>query len=301
MWEEDDFPKGPLPRLECNTTPANEGVYIMYHGTSRKSATSILKTGFRPSSDGMLGPGVYLTRDLQKASRYPLDLHVNERVVLRVKVDVGKVIAINCQGHPLQKTWHANGYDTAWCPPKCGMVASGLEEDCVWDANRVKVLGVFSPTSRPNRLWAEDDFDTSAEPKLESLKAPSDGQYYTMYHGTSREAADIIKEKGFKPSSDGMLGRGVYLSRDLRKASGYPLDLPVNERAVLKVTVNVGKVKRIDRQKHPMQKNWHKKGYDTAWCPPECGMVRSGLEEDCVWDPKRIKVRRIIRPQLDNL
>ncbi|XP_048120505.1 uncharacterized protein LOC125308209 [Alosa alosa] len=301
MWEEDDFPEGHLKRLEGRATPDNGGIYTMYHGTSRMAAGSILKTGFRPSSKGMLGPGVYLSRDLQKASRYPVHLSQNDRVVLKVKVDVGKVIAINYQGHPLQYTWHANGYDTAWCPPKCGMVASGLEEDCVWDANRVKVLGVFSPTSRPNRLWAEDDFDTSADPKLESLKAPSDGQYYTMYHGTSREAADIIKEKGFKPSSEGMLGRGVYLSRDLRKASRYPLDLPVGDRAVLKVTVNVGKVIKIDYQGHPKQKTWHNYGYDTAWCPPECGMTKSGLEEDCVWDPKRIKVRRIIRPQLDNL
>ncbi|XP_076138422.1 uncharacterized protein LOC143121742 [Alosa pseudoharengus] len=301
MWEEDDFPEGHLSRLQSRATPADGGVYIMYHGTSREAAASILKTGFKQSSDGMLGPGVYLSRDLEKAIKYPLKLSDHERVILRVKVEVGKVIAITYQHHPLQYTWHAKGYDTAWCPPNCGMVPSGQEEDCVWDPKRVKVLDVFSPTSRPNRLWAEDDFDTSAEPKLESLKAPGDGRYYTMYHGTSREAADIIKEKGFRPSSDGMLGRGVYLSRDLQKASRYPRELPVGDRAVLKVTINVGKVIKIDHQKHPMKKTWHEKGFDTAWCPPKCGMVRSGLEEDCVWDPKRIKIRRIIQPQLDNL
>uniref|UniRef100_A0A672TC39 PARP catalytic domain-containing protein n=1 Tax=Sinocyclocheilus grahami TaxID=75366 RepID=A0A672TC39_SINGR len=87
-----------------------------------------------------------------------------------------------------------------------------------------------------------------------------------------------------------MLGPGVYLSRDLQKASKYPLKLPENERVVLRVKVNVGRVKKIDCQRHPLQKIWHNYGYDTAWCPPNCGMVPSGLEEDCVWDPKRITV-----------
>ncbi|XP_062407929.1 uncharacterized protein LOC134099153 [Sardina pilchardus] len=294
---EDDFSEDHLPRLESSATPADGGVYTMYHGTSRAAAAGILKTGFRPSSGGMLGPGVYVSRDLQKAIKYPLGLSDHERVVLKVRVEVGKVIAINYQGHPMQKTWRTHGYDTAWCPPNCGMVRSGQEEDCVWDAKRVKVLGILSLKSP--KLWAEEDFDTSAEPKLESYKQPGDGRYYTMYHGTSKENADSILKTGFKPSSDGMLGQGVYLSRDLRKASRYPLNKPVGECAVLKVTVNVGKVKRIDCQNHPMQKTWHKEGYDTAWCPPDCGMVPSGLEEDCVWDPKKIKVRRVIQPQLD--
>ncbi|KAI5615827.1 GCRV inducedprotein 2i, partial [Silurus asotus] len=112
----------------------------------------------------------------------------------------------------------------------------------------------------------------------------------------SREAAAQIMINGFEPSPGGMLGRGVYLSRDLKKASRYPLLLSENLRVVLKVRVKVGKVKKIDHQGHPMQKTWHDHGYDTAWCPPNCGMVPSGLEEDCVWDPSRIQVIDIIQP-----
>ncbi|ROL41639.1 hypothetical protein DPX16_9230 [Anabarilius grahami] len=139
-------------------------------------------------------------------------------------------------------------------------------------------------------MWVEDDLGGGAPPCLESYMEPAEGRVYRMYHGTSREAAQKIKVSGFKRSSKGMLGSGVYLSRDLKKASRYPLELPANQRVVLRVRVNVGKVIKIDRQDHPLQKTWHDYGYDTAWCPPNCGMVPSGLEEDCVWDPQRITV-----------
>ena len=137
-WEEDDFelPYG-VKRMGCSM-PNSGKTYLMYHGTSRANALAIMRYGFRQSQDGMLGPGVYLSRDLNKASRYPLDLPDSERVVLRVKVNVGNVIAINHQNHPRQYTWHNAGYDTAWCPPNCGMAKSGLEEDCVWDPNASK-------------------------------------------------------------------------------------------------------------------------------------------------------------------
>ncbi|KAI5622472.1 GCRV inducedprotein 2i [Silurus asotus] len=145
-------------------------------------------------------------------------------------------------------------------------------------------------------MWVEDDLGQGV-PCLESRSEPIDGNVYKMYHGTSSHAADQIMKTGFKQSSVGMLGCGVYLSRDLAKASRYPLGLPENQRVVIRVRVRVGRVKKIDYQGHPMQKTWHDHGYDTAWCPPGCGMVRSNLEEDCVWDPKRIEVTKVIRPR----
>uniref|UniRef100_A0A8C4ZV11 PARP catalytic domain-containing protein n=1 Tax=Gadus morhua TaxID=8049 RepID=A0A8C4ZV11_GADMO len=126
----------------CNKT------YVMYHGTTRTNATAIQRDGFVQSAGGMLGRGVYLSRDLNKARRYPIDpsLPDSERVVLRVEVNVGNVIAINYQGHPRQKNWHKGGwlgnrevFDTAWCPPNCGMTPGGTEEDCVWDPSRIKI------------------------------------------------------------------------------------------------------------------------------------------------------------------
>ncbi|KAI4871761.1 hypothetical protein NFI96_026787, partial [Prochilodus magdalenae] len=219
---------------------------------------------------GMLGRGVYLSRDLNKASRYPLHLPEHERVVLRVLVNVGKVIKIDRQGHPLQRTWHNHGLPST---------------------------AVIQCTPSDFIMWAENDLGPGI-PCLESYAEPSNGKVYLMYHGTSRSAAMQIMRSGFKPSAGGMLGPGVYLSRDLNKASRYPLNLPEHERVVLRVQVNVGRVKKIDHQGHPMQMTWHRHGYDTAWCPPRCGMVPSGLEEDCVWDPNHIKVIDAIYPNV---
>uniref|UniRef100_A0A8C1J7H8 Grass carp reovirus (GCRV)-induced gene 2g n=1 Tax=Cyprinus carpio TaxID=7962 RepID=A0A8C1J7H8_CYPCA len=113
------------------------------------------------------------------------------------------------------------------------------------------------------KMWAEDDLGPGSPPCLQSYTAPEEGKVYIMYHGTSIQAALNISTEGFQQSADGMLERGVYLSRDLKKAARYPLHLPE---------------------------------YDTAWCPPKCGMVSSGLEEDCVWDPKRITDIDLISP-----
>uniref|UniRef100_A0A3B3R776 Uncharacterized protein n=1 Tax=Paramormyrops kingsleyae TaxID=1676925 RepID=A0A3B3R776_9TELE len=125
--------------LERDNTYKGRRMYIMYHGTTRTAALIIKKHGFQRSRDGMLGPGVYISRSFQKAKAYPKDLpSYEQKAVLKLRVRVGKVKKIDRQGHPLQKTWHQHGYDTAWVPPNCGMVPSGLEEDCVWDPSRIK-------------------------------------------------------------------------------------------------------------------------------------------------------------------
>jgi hypothetical protein len=109
-----------------------------------------------------------------------------------------------------------------------------------------------------------------------------DGQVMTMYHGTSESSARAIESGGFRVSEDGMLGKGVYCSRDIDKAKAYG-------SVVLRLSVRTGRVKRIDAQGHGMQKNWHAHGYDTAWVPPNT-MNPSGKQEDCVRDPGRLTV-----------
>uniref|UniRef100_A0A8C5MUS1 PARP catalytic domain-containing protein n=1 Tax=Leptobrachium leishanense TaxID=445787 RepID=A0A8C5MUS1_9ANUR len=257
--------------VHCGGNQPKDGkIYVMYHGTTVAAAQEIIKKGFRQSSaDGMLGRGVYVSRDQDKAARYPLD-NKSDQVILKLRVNVGRVKKIDYQGHPMQKTWHDHGYDTAWVPAFIGMVKSELEEDCVWDPKRIKV-------QPPPHLSQGIDLQ------------PTDGNIYVMYHGTTLAAAIQIIMNGFHRSADGMLGRGVYVSRDQDKAERFPLE-DKRDQVILKLRVNVGKVIKIDRQDHPMQKTWHDHGNDTAWVPEYCGMVESGLEEDCVWDPKRIKV-----------
>lgn len=45
-------------------------------------------------------------------------------------------------------------------------------------------------------------------------------EFQNFYHGTSKAAGKSIREGGYNPSSDGFLGKGVYLSR-AKKVAGY--------------------------------------------------------------------------------
>lgn len=145
--------------------------------------------------------------------------------------------------------------------------------------------------------WEVTYDDDSPLVELGASQQPKDRGVYTMYHGTSVANSRLIIANGFQQSPGGMLGKGVYVSRDKKKADRYPLKNPPSDRVSLELHVCVGRVKRIDQDNHPMQYTWSSQGYDTAWVPPNCGMkaVPSGLEEDCVFDPKRVKVVGIAR------
>lgn len=165
-WEVvDDGASFPGVELGASQAPQNRGVYAMYHGTSIASARLIIANGFRPSSGGMLGRGVYVSRDRGKAADYPRKSQPSERVVLEVRVRVGRVKRIDKDNHDLQLTWSTKGYDTAWVPPNCGMrsVPSGREEDCVADPKRVTVVGI---AKAPN---------TTVETELKQLLAKKSG------------------------------------------------------------------------------------------------------------------------------
>ncbi|XP_034547447.1 uncharacterized protein LOC117818605 [Notolabrus celidotus] len=137
--------------LGQSQTPQNRGVYTMYHGTTIASARVIITSGFKQSAGGTLGQGVYVSRDIKKASNYPLSCMSTNRVILKLRVRVGRVKRIDQINHPMQITWNAHGYDTAWLPPKCGL--SGLEEDCVFDPKRVQVIGIA--TAPDNTIESE--------------------------------------------------------------------------------------------------------------------------------------------------
>ncbi len=93
----------------------------MYHGTSTFNASRIVSQGFQISTgyNQMLGNGLYVSKDIEKAKRYG-------EVVFRLLVYPGRVLVIDYQDHPMRKKWHQE-YGSAWVPPNCGMVESGLE------------------------------------------------------------------------------------------------------------------------------------------------------------------------------
>lgn len=130
--------------LSADQEPTTGRVYTMYHGTHLKNAETIIRNGFEPSKDGMLGPGIYVSRNVDKAKCYPPNTDKSDKVVFKLKVRVGKVKKIDCDNNPLQKSWHQHGYDCAWVPPhsKISSIKSGREEDCVWDPARVTLIDV---------------------------------------------------------------------------------------------------------------------------------------------------------------
>lgn len=130
--------------LRPGQKPHRRGTYTMYHGTTINNAKLIIANGFKQSDDGLLGKGVYVTRDIYKAASYPKVCTTSNRVILTLKVRLGRVKRITDNNDPLRTTWSSNGYDTAWVPPDCKMAAvpSGLQENCVFDPSRVKVVGI---------------------------------------------------------------------------------------------------------------------------------------------------------------
>jgi len=135
---------------QCQMSPLRCGrrldgpCFEMFHGTSAQNAVAIERDGFRPSISGMLGPGVYCSRELRKARRYG-------PVVLQLEVRLGRVISIDRKDHPLRLLWqtHIGGhFDCAWVPPNSGVVPSGLEENCVRSPSQIKVVGRVSSNAR---------------------------------------------------------------------------------------------------------------------------------------------------------
>jgi hypothetical protein len=119
------------------------------------------------------------------------------------------------------------------------------------------------------------------------------GKEWTMYHGTPVSNAVRIKAGGVHglqpaPSSGNMLGAGVYCSRDLSKAMVYAKKNPSEGGVIFQLRVKPGRVKAIRSIPHPLMQTWHSQGYDTAWVPT--GVTPSGREEDCVWDPRRVRI-----------
>lgn len=113
---------------------------------------------------------------------------------------------------------------------------------------------------------------------------------FIMYHGTSPACATSIIKEGFRPSTvstttHGMLlGQGVYVSRDIRKAIKYG-------KVVLKLLVYPGEACHI-YSRSSLVKSWQQ-SYDCAWVPPFV-MAPSLLEETCIKDPGNIKVLGVV-------
>ena len=69
-------------------------VFVMYHATRPDAALDIIDDGmrFRPSKNGLLGPGVYASHTYEKAYQHGVgNFGYDEFVVFKLLVYVGKV------------------------------------------------------------------------------------------------------------------------------------------------------------------------------------------------------------------
>ena len=109
-----------------------------------------------------------------------------------------------------------------------------------------------------------------------------------VYHGTSKSAAESIMNHGFEPSSDGLLGRGVYVTTDRSKAVDFARKHGDDGR-VLVGRAQFGATATVDardaRRGHYSETSWQG-SHDTAFAPRGEGVRRP---EHCVQDPSRVK------------
>ncbi len=79
-------------------------------------------------------PGFMSVVTLRKPNGYPQKTDKMDKVVFKLRVRVGKVKKIDSDNHPLQKTWHSNGYDCVWVPPN-----SSIATHQVWSRGGLRV------------------------------------------------------------------------------------------------------------------------------------------------------------------
>ena len=108
-------------------------------------------------------------------------------------------------------------------------------------------------------------------------------------------AALKIQESGFRVDLAGtnagaLLGPGVYCTTTLQKALNYAKGKEANG-VVLELKIDLGRCKEL-RVNDPMMRSWQDQGFDSAWMPQ--GANSAGLEENCIKDPKRIKIVNVI-------
>lgn len=104
----------------------------------------------------------------------------------------------------------------------------------------------------------------------------------------------LIQDNGFDPAKSGessgaLLGKGIYCTTNLEKANHSAKSKQAGG-IILELQVDLGVCKKLAKN-DPMMKSWQK-DHDSAWAP--MGANASGQEENCVKDPKRIRIIRAI-------
>ena len=109
----------------------------VYHGTSLETAEIIRREGFKPSSDGLLGPGTYVAR-ADKASKFAANCPRHggsSGAVVKVRISFTRAKFVSFNDH----VWLSEGYD-ACRAERTSM--SPYPEWCLKSPSQVEVLEV---------------------------------------------------------------------------------------------------------------------------------------------------------------
>ena len=156
--------------------------------------------------------------------------------------------------------------------------------------------GEIAPLIRPRQTLADQQQADTAKGTMDvnNLDVESFGTRLStkpknFFHGTDEESARQIQAQGFIVGG-GLLGRGDCTST-LDKAMEYAKG--PHGGIVLELLVDLGNCKQLVKN-DPMMTSWQSQ-YDSAWSPFSANNPNAiGKEENCVKDPKRIKVVRSI-------
>jgi len=160
-WTE--LPK-PEPPCDPNKKPKHQPTYIGFHTTKADSAVLIAKSGFLPSSKGMLGPGAYFARSLQ-ATIGKVGLSGGHGAWIIAEIRMGDVYVTKRQS--IDPNFVTNGawrdqYDTCYCVHP----DDNLDEFCIKDPKKqiVKWVIVIKEEHDPKvkKLGLDTEFDSTA-------------------------------------------------------------------------------------------------------------------------------------------
>ena len=114
----------------------------LFHGTSSANAQSISAHGWRPSTSGRLGPGVYFTMQSAASAIAKSRSHGNNSSIIEVEVDVGHMKVLTGNQDDNNGDWYSQGYHACKTlhPGWCGVPE--FPEWCIRDLFRLRIISI---------------------------------------------------------------------------------------------------------------------------------------------------------------
>ena len=154
---EREFSKKPV-FCKTDADGVEHNIYVMYHATPVRNVKNILDDGFKLSTGGIQGPGLYLSMETDRSRGYGVKRPGDRGVCLKVLVYTGKVKKTSRMDRA--GAWRKD-FDTTFLPYNNTVVKSGKEETCVKSTDQVRILGV---------AYGHDHLDSAAQGRVRDLE-----------------------------------------------------------------------------------------------------------------------------------